>query len=68
CQRATLSGASKAMLATLLTPVSASLWTATPHGERQPPNQFLGMAVIASGLIAIDGRRMRRLRRSNDFA
>ena len=50
------------MLVTLLIPVSAILLTATLLGERLQAYQFLGMAVIASGLLAVDGRLMRLLR------
>jgi drug/metabolite transporter (DMT)-like permease len=55
----TLAGPSNAMLVTLLIPVSAILLTATLLGERLALHQFLGMAVIASGLIAVDGRLAR---------
>jgi drug/metabolite transporter (DMT)-like permease len=59
----TLAGSSNAMLVTLLIPVSAILLTATLLGERLQPHQFLGMAVIACGLVAIDGRPLTWLRR-----
>lgn len=58
----TLAGPSNAMLVTLLIPVSAILLTATILGERLQAHQFFGMAVIASGLIAVDGRLVRWLR------
>lgn len=57
----TLAGAANATLVTLLIPVSAILLTATLLGERLAAHQFLGMAVIASGLLAVDGRLARAL-------
>lgn len=52
---------SNANLVTLLVPVSAILLGALFLGERLGPRHFAGMAIIAAGLIAIDGRLFRYL-------
>lgn len=52
-------GSVNLMLVTLLIPVSAVLLGALFLGERLSPNHFLGMAAIAAGLAAIDGRLVR---------
>jgi drug/metabolite transporter (DMT)-like permease len=49
-------GATNTSLVTFLIPVSAILLGAVLLGERLEPHQFAGMAAIAVGLIAIDGR------------
>lgn len=49
-------GATNLMLVTLLIPVSAILLGTLVLGERLGANHFLGMALIALGLAAIDGR------------
>ncbi|MEC9343199.1 MAG: DMT family transporter [Pseudomonadota bacterium] len=54
-------GATNLSLVTLLVPVSAILLGALVLGERLEPRHFAGMAFIATGLIAIDGRVVRRL-------
>lgn len=56
-------GAINSSLVTLLVPVSAILLGAAFLGERLAPNQFAGMALISLGLLAIDGRVFRWLRR-----
>jgi drug/metabolite transporter (DMT)-like permease len=55
-------GATNASLVTLLVPVSAILLGSVFLGERLAANHFAGMALIAMGLMAIDGRLWRRLR------
>lgn len=49
-------GATNAALVTLLVPVSALLLGTTILGERLHPHQLAGMTLIATGLVAIDGR------------
>lgn len=49
-------GATNISLVTFLIPVSAILLGALVLGERLDPRHFLGMALIAGGLAAIDGR------------
>jgi drug/metabolite transporter (DMT)-like permease len=56
-------GATNLLLVTLLIPVSAILLGALLLGERVAPGQLLGMALIGSGLAAIDGRPLRKLSR-----
>jgi drug/metabolite transporter (DMT)-like permease len=53
-------GATNASLVTLLIPVSAILLGSLVLGERLAANHFAGMALIALGLVAIDGRLARR--------
>ncbi|MEZ5857136.1 MAG: DMT family transporter [Hyphomicrobiaceae bacterium] len=55
-----IGGATNASLVTLLIPVSAILLGSLVLGERLAPRQFLGMALIAIGLLAIDGRLLKR--------
>jgi len=50
-------------LVTLPVPVSAILLGVLVLGESLGLRQIAGMAVIALGLLAIDGRLLRRLRR-----
>lgn len=57
------SGASNLLLVTLLMPVSAILLGTTVLGERLDPGQLAGMALIAAGLAAVDGRAAVLLRR-----
>jgi drug/metabolite transporter (DMT)-like permease len=57
-------GSVNLMLVTLLIPVSAILLGAIFLGERLDADDFLGMAAIALGLIAIDGRVFRVWRRA----
>ncbi len=54
-------GATNVMLVTLLIPVSAILLGAVVLGEVLAPQHFGGMALIALGLLAIDGRAWRYL-------
>ncbi|WP_233255938.1 DMT family transporter [Falsiroseomonas bella] len=49
-------GATNAMLVTLLVPVTALLLGTQMLGETLAPRHFAGMAVIALGLLLIDGR------------
>ncbi|MGY5807109.1 DMT family transporter [Rhizobium sp. LEGMi198b] len=49
-------GATNLMLVTFLIPVSAILLGALILGEQLQPKHFIGMAMIAAGLAAIDGR------------
>jgi drug/metabolite transporter (DMT)-like permease len=55
-------GATNIMLVTFLLPVTAVLLGVTWLGERLDPRHFAGMALIALGLSAIDGRIWRRRR------
>ncbi|WDZ76933.1 DMT family transporter [Ensifer adhaerens] len=57
------SGVTNLMLVTFLIPVSAILLGAMFLGETLETKHFLGMALIAAGLAAIDGRLLRLLRR-----
>jgi drug/metabolite transporter (DMT)-like permease len=59
-------GATNLVLVTFLIPVSALVLGITILGERLAPGHLAGMALIALGLAAIDGRpfaRLARLRR-----
>ena len=56
-------GATNLLLVTFLIPVSAILLGTVVLGERLSPHQVIGMAVIALGLAAIDGRPCRLARR-----
>ncbi len=53
-------GATNAVLVTFLIPVSAILLGTIVLGERLDTEHFVGMACIAAGLAAIDGRLLRR--------
>lgn len=53
-------GATNLLLVTLLIPVSATLLGVGVLGETLAPRHVLGMAFIAAGLLAIDGRILRR--------
>jgi len=55
-------GATNLLLVTLLVPAGAILLGATFLGERLAPRHVAGMALIALGLAAIDGRPLRLLR------
>ncbi len=52
-------GATNSSLVTLLIPVSAILLGTLVLGERLTANHFAGMALIALGLLVIDGRMLR---------
>lgn len=54
-------GATNLSLVTLLVPVSAILLGTLVLGERLMVSQFIGMGIIAMGLLAIDGRMTRFL-------
>jgi drug/metabolite transporter (DMT)-like permease len=58
----TLAGGANTLLVTLLIPVSAITLSALFLGEHLQAHQFAGMAVIALGLVAIDGRALRWIR------
>jgi drug/metabolite transporter (DMT)-like permease len=53
-------GATNSALVTLLVPVSAVLLGVAVLGERLVPTQIAGMALIALGLLVLDGRLLRR--------
>jgi drug/metabolite transporter (DMT)-like permease len=55
-------GATNLALVTFLIPVSAILLGSLILGEQLEIKHFAGMAMIAAGLAAIDGRLFRRLR------
>jgi drug/metabolite transporter (DMT)-like permease len=54
-------GATNLLLVTFLIPVSAILLGTIVLGERLAPHHYAGMALIALGLAAIDGRPVRML-------
>ena len=56
-------GATNTALVTFLIPVSAVLFGATLLGERLAARHFAGMALIAGGLVLIDGRALTSLSR-----
>jgi drug/metabolite transporter (DMT)-like permease len=55
------SGATNALLVTLLVPPTAILLGALFLGEALAPQDFLGLMLIALGLAAIDGRLLSAL-------
>lgn len=57
-------GATNLLLVTFLIPVSAILLGAVVLGEHLGVRHYAGMALIGGGLAAIDGRLLRRVRRS----
>jgi drug/metabolite transporter (DMT)-like permease len=57
-----VAGATNLLLVTFLIPVSALLLGTSILGERFDPRHFGGMALIALGLAAIDGRPLRYLK------
>jgi drug/metabolite transporter (DMT)-like permease len=56
-------GATNLMLVTILIPPSAILLGALVLGDQVAPRHLLGMVLIGLGLMAIDGRVWRRLRK-----
>lgn len=54
-------GATNLLLVTLLVPVGAIILGTAFLGEALAARHFMGMAAIAFGLAAIDGRLYRRL-------
>ena len=56
------SGATNALLVTLLVPPVAILLGASFLGESLAPQDFIGLGLIAAGLAAIDGRALTALR------
>lgn len=61
-------GATNALLVTFLIPVTAILLGALVLGEALEPRHYAGMALIALGLAAIDGRPFRQLIRASKAA
>ena len=59
------SGPTNILLVTFLIPLSAILLGVTVLGERLRWNAFVGMGMIFIGLIAIDGRLIKRFMRKN---
>ncbi|MEO1651864.1 MAG: DMT family transporter, partial [Pseudomonadota bacterium] len=57
-----VSGPANAMLVTLLIPISGIALGALFLDETLLPRHFIGFAVIATALIAIDGRLLRSMR------
>lgn len=57
-------GATNVALVTLLIPVTALMLGHLVLGEALELRQFLGMALIGCGLVAIDGRLLRRITRT----
>lgn len=55
-------GPTNTTLVTLLIPVSAVLLGALFLGERLEPRHYAGMALVAAGLLTIDGRALRMVR------
>jgi drug/metabolite transporter (DMT)-like permease len=55
-------GATNALLVTLLVPPFAILFGSLFLNEVLAPQDFIGLALIALGLAAIDGRLLRRVR------
>ena len=58
-----VAGATNVMLVTLLVPVSAIFLGALVLGEALVPRHFAGLALIACGLMLIDGRLLQYARR-----
>ena len=58
-----VAGATNVMLVTLLVPVSAIFLGALILGEALAPRHFAGLALIACGLMLIDGRMLQYARR-----
>ncbi len=58
-------GATNASLVTLLVPASAIILSTVFLGERLEPYEFLGLALIVSSLVVVDGRLLRWRRRSD---
>lgn len=52
-------GATNASLVTLLVPASAIILSTAFLGERLEPYEFLGLALIVSSLVVVDGRLLR---------
>ncbi|SLN18213.1 DMT family transporter [Oceanibacterium hippocampi] len=55
-------GATNALLVTLLIPVSALIIAAILIGERPGPESYLGMVLVIGGIATVDGRVFRLLR------
>lgn len=55
-----LAGAGTLGLVTLLIPPVALILGAATYGEALPPRAFAGFALIAAGLLVLDGRLLRR--------
>ncbi len=61
-----LAGATNLLLVTFLMPPGAVLWGATLLGEPVEPMALAGMGLILAGLVVIDGRIWRAVRRPDD--
>jgi drug/metabolite transporter (DMT)-like permease len=57
-------GATNALLVTLLVPPTAIVLGAAFLGESLAPQDFIGLALIALGLAAIDGRAVSAIRQA----
>jgi len=57
-------GATNATLVTVLVPVSAAFLTWLVLGEKLPDNAYSGMSVIVIGLLILDGRLIRWLKKN----
>jgi len=60
-----IAGATNLLLVTFLVPISAILLGSLVLGEHLDWNAFVGMGMISIGLIAIDGRLLKGIRRIN---
>lgn len=58
-----LAGSGNLSLVTLLVPPTAVFWGAVILNEALPTSAYLGFAVIALGMIIVDGRALKALRR-----
>ncbi|MEE4188677.1 MAG: DMT family transporter, partial [Roseobacter sp.] len=58
-----LAGSGNLMLVTLLIAPVAIIAGALIRGESLAPNAYLGFALLAAGLVILDGRLIARLRR-----
>jgi drug/metabolite transporter (DMT)-like permease len=58
-----LAGSGNATLCTLLVAPVAIVLGAVVLGESLPPNAYIGFGLIALGLIVIDGRLWKKMRR-----
>lgn len=58
-------GAANLMLVTLLIPPFAIVIGRVVLGEQLPPGVYLGLGIIAAGLVVTDGRLLGRLRRKS---
>jgi drug/metabolite transporter (DMT)-like permease len=59
-----MAGSANLLLVTLIIPPVAIVLGAWVRGEALPPHAFAGLAMLAAGLLVLDGRVLRRLRRA----